>query len=112
MALFEHSDGPIDAESLISTLRVNKTTIYRELATLLFENLIVEIDFGDGKKRYELTSKEHHHHLICMRCKSVDEYIVKTDLAQEEQNIKQTRNFTVVKHALEFFGVCTRCSKL
>ncbi len=112
ISLFEKTDGPVDAETLIKTLRVNKTTIYRELSTLLSEKLISEIDFGDGKKRYELTSKEHHHHLIFMKCKSVSEYIVITDLSKEEKNIKDTKKFTVLKHALEFFGYCQKCTQL
>ncbi len=107
---FSQATGPIDAQILIDTLQVNKTTIYRELSTLLKKNIISEIDFGDGKKRYELTSLSHHHHLICMKCKSVSEYTVKTDLSEEEKYIQKKHAFTVSRHMLEFFGICKSCA--
>ena len=110
ISYFSHVTGPIDAQILIDTLKVNKTTIYRELATLLEKNIISEIDFGDGKKRYELTSLSHHHHLICMKCKSVSEYTVKADLSHEEKMIKKEHAFTVSRHMLEFFGICKSCA--
>ncbi len=109
---FSSSTGPIDAQLLISKLQVNKTTIYRELATLLSLDIILEIDFGDGKKRYELASRSHHHHLICTKCKSVSEYEVETDLSFEEKRIKKNHAFIVSKHTLEFFGICKSCSRI
>lgn len=106
---FSNASGPVDALSLIDKLNVNKTTIYRELTTLVEEHIISEIDFGDGKKRYELSSLSHHHHLVCIKCKSVSEYTVKTDLSKEEAQIKKEYSFTVQKHMLEFFGICKDC---
>ncbi len=106
---FAKASGPVDALALIDKLKVNKTTIYRELTTLVEENIITEIDFGDGKKRYELSSLSHHHHLVCVKCKAVSEYTVKTDLSKEEAQIKKEYSFTVQKHMLEFFGICKDC---
>ena len=50
---------PISAGDLLEDFQksdnvVNKTTVYRELDFLLEQKLIQEIEFGDGKKRYEL----------------------------------------------------------
>lgn len=107
---FSTATGPADATVLIELLGVNKTTIYRELATLVDAKILTEIDFGDGKKRYELSSLSHHHHLICVKCKSVSEYTVKTDLSKEEAQIKKEYSFIVQKHMLEFFGICKACT--
>lgn len=107
--IFSSAHGPIDANVLLGKLPVNKTTIYREITTLIQEGILSEIDFGDGKKRYELASLSHHHHLICTKCKKVEEYSVETDLSAEESRIQKQHAFIVQKHALEFFGVCKRC---
>lgn len=107
--IFSSARGPIDANVLLNKLPVNKTTIYREITTLTQEGILTEIDFGDGRKRYELASLSHHHHLICTKCKTVEEYSVETDLSAEEKRIQKQYAFTVQKHALEFFGICKRC---
>ncbi len=109
---FLSATGPIDATLLIDKLQVNKTTVYRELATLVSKGILSEIDFGDGKKRYELSTLSHHHHLVCVKCKSVSEYKVETDLSLEEKNIQRNFSFTVQKHTLEFFGICRSCTAL
>ena len=57
---------------------VNKTTICRELDFLMGKGLIKEIEFGEGKKRYEIDSgSDHHHHLICLNCKKVEDVDLK-----------------------------------
>lgn len=109
LGIFSDAQGPIDANVLLEKLSVNKTTIYREITTLTQEGILAEIDFGDGKKRYELASLSHHHHLICTTCKTVEEYSVETDLSAEEKRIQKHHAFTVRRHALEFFGTCKHC---
>ncbi len=44
-------------------MKVNKTTVYRELEHLISKAVVKPIEFGDGKKRYELNAG-HHHHLV------------------------------------------------
>lgn len=109
LKIFYSTHGPIDATVLLDKLPVNKTTIYREITTLIQAGILSEIDFGDGRKRYELASLSHHHHLICTKCKTVEEYSVETDLTAEERRIQKQFAFIVKKHALEFFGICKHC---
>ncbi len=92
-----------------SGIEVNKTTIYRQLSHLKKSNFIREIDFGDGKKRYELNSGDHHHHLVCTNCNHVDEVHMEDDLVQIERNISRNKNFKIINHSLEFFGLCKNC---
>lgn len=89
--------------------RINKTTIYRELQFLKAQDIIVEVDFGDGKKRYEM-KRNHHHHVICVNCEKIEEIkLNKSIICQEEENISKASNFTIVDHYLEFLGVCRKC---
>lgn len=90
-------------------LRANKTTIYRELAFLKKQNLILELQLGENIKRYEIASKEHHHHLVCLNCEMIEEIILDKDLKNEEKNILADKGFQVLNHYLEFFGLCKKC---
>jgi Fe2+ or Zn2+ uptake regulation protein len=107
--IFSKAGHPIDAVELTESLKVNKTSIYRELKVLLAKGLILEIDFGDGKKRYELSSLDHHHHLVCTSCKSVSDVQLSKDLSAEEELIEKEKSFKVQRHNLEFFGLCANC---
>lgn len=90
-------------------LRPNKTTVYRELDFLLEQGLVVEVEFGEGKKRYE-TFGEHHHHLICTECKKVTGvHVEEGELTRQEKEFASTHGFTVQRHMLEFFGTCKDC---
>lgn len=90
-------------------IKANKTTLYRELEFLLFEKIVKEIQFGENKKRYELTDSSHHHHLVCINCKMVEDIDLVNDLSKQEETIKKNRNFKVMNHSLEFFGLCKNC---
>lgn len=92
-------------------LRPNKTTIYRELAFLIEAGLVVEVDLGEGKKRYESGAKGHHHHLFCLNCHTIEEVHLDAHLGEHEDAIAKEHNFQVVRHSLEFYGLCERCQK-
>lgn len=88
---------------------VNKTTIYRELATLRREGIVKELRFGDGKRRYEMMPDDHHHHVICVRCNAIREVPMEGDLDKAERTIEKKEGFIILDHSLEFFGVCPAC---
>lgn len=109
--IFTNSSQPISAVDLLEKNKVsaNKTTIYRELYTLVSQKILREIDFGDGIKRYELSGDTHHHHLICTNCKKIEDVDLKTDLDKEEQRVEKETGFKIKSHSLEFFGLCKNC---
>lgn len=85
------------------------TTVYRALESLVALGLVQSVDLGDGEKRFELvTPGEHHHHLVCERCREsvhLDQCLVE----ELESAIKTKYGFEVTGHILELFGVCKRC---
>lgn len=106
LKILKNTNKPVDAIYLTKKVNVNKTTIYRTLENLLKENSIIEIDFGDGKKRYELNNN-HHHHIVCKNCGKIE------DIEFNEKNlmnkVKQQTNFLIENHSIEFFGTCNSC---
>ena len=67
------ADGHISAEEIYEQLHgrypySNISTVYRTLELLKKLNLVTETDFGDGRVRYHIAGKGHHHHLVCRTC--------------------------------------------
>lgn len=113
--LFTKSNLPLSAQEILEDLetrglKVNKTTVYREIDFLTAQKIIKDLDFGDGKKRFELyDDSKHHHHIICLNCKAIEDVDLKLDLQDEENRISKQKNFQVLNHSLEFFGLCSNC---
>jgi Fe2+ or Zn2+ uptake regulation protein len=87
----------------------NKTTLYREVYFLIDQGILKELDLGDDRKRYELSHLDHHHHLICEKCNSIEDVVIDEDLKTIEKNILVRNSFKVTDHTLEFFGLCKKC---
>lgn len=104
------SQTPINVTGIVNKLHVNKTTVYREIEALIKGGYVTEVNLDDGFKRYELTDRGHHHHLVCIECKSITELNIIDDFIREEKRIQSQQNFTIVKHNLEFFGICSQCT--
>lgn len=109
LGMLKNSAKPLTAHEILSEIDANKTTIYREIDTLLKAGYLNEVDFGDRNKRYELTSLGHHHHLICVKCHQVEDVVLKETLFNEEKLISNANKFKVLRHNLEFFGYCHNC---
>ncbi len=92
-------------------LKVHKTTIYRELEILEKSGTIQYVYFDGKQVRYELTSKPHHHHVVCVDCGTVKDIAVGDILEKKEKAIAHKSKFTILRHSLEFFGICSRCKK-
>ncbi|MBF0320168.1 MAG: transcriptional repressor [Nitrospirae bacterium] len=111
-AFFSDTTVPVSAaelqlQLLASGTKANKTTVYRELEFLSAQGVIVEINAGDGRKRYELKRYGHHHHVLCLRCNTV-ECVAVENCALEEQ-LSGLKDFKVTGHTLNFFGLCAEC---
>jgi Fur family ferric uptake transcriptional regulator len=93
-------------------IRVNKTTIYRQIENLLSAEILKEINFSDRSKRYELPDKHgHHHHLVCMKCGKVEDVSFDEDIKKQEKMVWKRNRFKVLNHSLEYFGLCKNCNK-
>ena len=77
---FLECNNHISVEELYNTVlktepRVGLATVYRTLALLTKSGLALEMDFGDGQKRYESTHNiVHHDHMVCTECGKIIEF--------------------------------------
>lgn len=91
-------------------INFNKTTIYREIDFLKRMNIVNEIQFIEERaKRYEIFLGDHHHHLVCISCKKMEDIKIKDDLNKQELEINKKTGFKVLSHSLEFSGICSKC---
>ena len=112
-------------EIYLEALKVNPsiglTTIYRTLDLLTQIGVVQKFDFGDRKARYEMTNEsknvEHHHHLICIRCKKIINYNDYVDeelqlMKKTEEALSKKHHFKISHHTIHFYGLCEECQKM
>lgn len=117
LELLKAISSPVSVDEILKQfsekgLKPNKTTIYREIEFLKQKDLVREIDLGERKSRYELQQGKHHHHVVCIECKGIEDVDLLNDLAEEENRIAKRKKFKIINHRLEFFGICSSCQKL
>ena len=87
--------------------KISLGTVYRNLHVLKQQGKILELDFGEGTRRYDAFTHDHYH-FICEQCGSVRDL----DIPQQA-DINERANGSVPgkvhSHRLDFFGVCTDC---
>ncbi len=83
------------------------TTVYRNLRILQQKGLVRCRNLPTGEALYSPVSRDHHH-LTCVDC---GQTLILNSCPIE--NIKlpktQTKNFQLLFHTLEFFGICKDC---
>lgn len=114
LLVFFDSPGPISVPELMEMFAdrkvlVNKVTIYRKLALLQDLGIVREVLLSGEKKYYEL-ERDHHHHLICLSCERVTDWMPDETLLKKEECRLEKQGFQVQYHSLELFGLCKQCS--
>ena len=83
-------------------------TVYRALSFLEDVKLILSISFGKDGKKYEANFKEHHDHLICVRCGKIVEFVSK-DIEKAQERVAKENNFKLLEHTMYLYGICDEC---
>lgn len=101
---------PFTVEDLCGALPgVGRATVFRTVRLLVGTNVLCRVVIEDGTVRYQLsTSSNHHHHLVCSRCGSVQEFVDPKLDRLIESNAK-AHHFDLASHAMELYGVCSNC---
>jgi len=89
---------------------VNQSTVYRALERLTARGLVSVSDMGVGSMVYELVGHEHHHHLVCEKCKQVF-LLDNAEVSRFFEGIQKHEHFTIYTNHLVLFGICENCQK-
>lgn len=119
VTLLSTAPKPLSVNDILESLNgqgveVNKTTVYRELERFQQLGLLHTVDLGGRRQYFELISSDgHHHHFVCLECDLVEDVeLDERDLARQERGFVRQNGWSVLKHSLEFFGLCARCQKI
>lgn len=107
-----NTNSPLSALEILGQLaqgglKVNKTTIYRELEYLKAHQLVNEVML-DNIKHFEL-DQDHHHHAVCTSCNSIEHISIPENLEAVRLKLEKQHNFELQNHIAEFFGLCSKC---
>lgn len=104
----------LTVEELLEKVRtanphIGYATVYRTLRLLTECGLAFKREFG-GSARFESITNHHHDHLICLGCGRIVEF--ENNRIEDLQETTCSRyNFQLVRHKMELYGYCERCSK-
>jgi Fur family ferric uptake transcriptional regulator len=91
--------------------RVSRASIYRILEQLEEVGIVQRVEVGNGIARYEPVGggTDHHHHLVCDRCGSLEPF---TDEALEQavHRAAQRVPLQVSEHEIVLHGTCRECA--
>lgn len=110
--ILQESKKPKEVSEIVKNLKrsqqeVNQATVYRILEVFEKRGVVNKIDFQEGKFRYEIADKDHHH-LICNSCGSIED-ISDCKISELEIEIMKKKGFLTNRHSLEFYGTCKKC---
>ena len=101
--------GPFTIEELTAaTPEVGRATVFRTVKLLQEADVVCRMLLEDGGVRYEVSTRGHHHHLICSDCGNVEEFS-NSELDALISSDARARGFTLGGHSLELYGRCAAC---
>jgi len=87
---------------------ISLATVYKNLHTFLESGMLREVSLHYGSLRLE-TNEEPHHHLVCVRCKSITD-LDEDSLAPVRLKEQFPQGFQVKRIAVDVLGVCPKCA--
>ncbi len=116
VTLLDEATRPLTiAELLELDPSLAQSSAYRNLAVLERAGVVHRLVTSDEFARFELTEDltEHHHHLICSRCGSMEDFTVSPQLESSLERAfakaSTSAGFTTQYHRLDLIGLCPTC---
>lgn len=115
--LLASSEGPVTVPEIVaSDPTLAQSSAYRSLAALTDAGVVHRIVTGDDHGHFELAERltgEHHHHLVCGNCGSVEDFTVPTTVERSIDSLaaatEAQHGFSVEGHSLDLHGLCAAC---
>ena len=108
--LQEPANQHISAEDVDKILidqgeEIGLATVYRVLNQFDDAGILNRHHFEGGKSVFEISHKEHHDHLVCLKCGKVIEF--EDDVIEQRQiEIAERNNIKLTHHSLYLYGEC------
>lgn len=86
------------------------SSVYRLLSFLEQEDFITGLKVASGGKRYEIASKSHHDHIICLECGEILEF-VDEEIERLQLEVAKKIGAKLISHDMRLFVKCKKCSE-
>ncbi|AWB68044.1 ferric iron uptake transcriptional regulator [Saccharobesus litoralis] len=101
----------ISAEDLYKILlergeEIGLATVYRVLNQFDDAGIVTRHHFEGGKSVFELSEKQHHDHLVCLKCGKVIEFADEM-IEERQERIANENGIKLTAHSLYLYGECT-----
>ena len=87
---------------------VGLATVYRVLTQFEAAGLVMRHHFEGGSSVFELTTVDHHDHIVCQAFGSVEEFYDEVIELQQEK-IAKKYGFEITDHSMYLYGICRDC---
>ncbi len=104
-----HSVEAVFAEVRGRTPSISLATVYKNLRLFVEHGLLREVSPHSSMLLVE-GNLEPHHHLICTRCKAVQDLDAADFVNFKKLARRAPRGFDLSRPLVEVFGLCRRCS--
>jgi len=113
--VLHNADKHISVEEIYAQLHsrypyANISTVYRTLELLKKLDLVTETNFGEGRVRYHVAEKGHHHHLVCSSCGKIID-LEESALYPLKDVLLKKYDFDADLRHLAISGECRTCSR-
>ena len=113
LELFAESKQPLTVADIHKRMRngMNEVTLYRAIEALVAAGICRRIDLHQGHAVHYELAEEHHHHLVCTNCGTIEDFSSQLCDELAAKATKASHQFkTILTHSLELFGLCNRCA--
>ena len=87
---------------------VGLATVYRVLTQFESAGLVMRHHFEGGSSVFELTTIDHHDHIVCQTCGSVEEFYDEV-IENQQEMIAEKYGFRITDHSMYLYGICKVC---
>jgi Fur family ferric uptake transcriptional regulator len=113
--IIRKTDKHLDADELYLMARkkeprISLATVYRNLKLFQELGLITESGLGDTHSHYEMKSKAHHHHFVCLDCGKIIEFESPL-IRQAVAGVQKEKGFSITSVQLKMEGHCPECGQ-
>ncbi|MGE9292679.1 MAG: Fur family transcriptional regulator [Puniceicoccales bacterium] len=113
ISTLEQAQRPLSLDDILSSARedcpgLGQRTVFRNLAEMIKENLLIRVNFPGQPVRYELPNPDggHHPHFICRECNQV--FVLPGETPEVLDKIEQPPEFQFEGEEVVVFGRCVK----
>lgn len=89
---------------------IGLATVYRVLTQFEQAGLVIRHNFEGGHSVFELSSDNHHDHIVCVKCGKVEEF-TDEEIEARQRKVADRLGFELTDHHLNLYGHCPQCRK-